>query len=98
MARKKRQTSPKKTAPKKTPYSPPQVEQAWTTFTWHGRSRFRCAVCGFDTDNERDIHLHYKNTHVVPEPKPKVEQIDTGLVSPEGDKIVRVEEVPNGED
>lgn len=42
--------------------------------------------------------MHFKNIHMVPEPKPQVEEIDTGLVSPDGDKIVRVEEVQNGED
>ena len=106
-------TKKKKTAPKaRKPYTPPAVAPApekapakaapkakkkIVEFLWHGLTRYRCVLCGFDAGTEDEVYRHYHKIHSPPKPRPVVTEIDTGLVSPEGDKIVRVEEVQNGE-
>lgn len=100
----------KKTTPKaRKPYTPPVVTPASeakpakakkkiTEFLWHGIIRYRCSTCGFDAASEGEAYMHYQKAHVIPAPRPVLTEIDTGLVSPGGDKIVRIEEVENGED
>jgi hypothetical protein len=83
-------------APEKKAYAPPTAEKAVTEFVWRGKQRFRCSKCQFDSGSEAETYQHFLNRHVEPPPKPK--HIDTGLISTSGDKIVRVEEVQNGED
>ena len=94
MARKK-STKPK-AAPRPKPAA--KTEKRITEFKWHGRSRFKCSKCSFDAGTEAEAYRHFFNVHIEPKPKPEAEQIDTGLVNESGDKIVRVEEVQNGED
>lgn len=88
----------KKPSAKKKAYVPPAVAKAVTTFLWHGRVRYRCSECIFDSSTEAEALAHYQKTHVIPEPRKEVQHIETGLVDPSGDKIVRVEEVANGTD
>ena len=80
----------------KKPYTPPVATKAITEFTWRGQTRFKCSKCKFDTNSEAEAYSHYQQNHVVP--KPKIREVDTGLVGPGGDKIVKVEEVHDGED
>ena len=106
MPRKKKAPSspPRKPAAKKRTSTKPAdvaadvvVEpKAVTEFVWRGKTRFRCSKCPFDSGSEAETYQHYLSRHVEPPPKPT--HVDTGLLSADGGKIVRVEEVQNGED
>lgn len=75
-----------------------EAPKKFTEFLWHGLTRFRCSSCGFDASSEAEIYRHYHTDHILSQPKPVLTEVDTGLVSPQGDKIVRIEEVENGKD
>lgn len=81
---------------KRAKHKPPVVEKAVSAFLWNGTTRYRCSKCPYDAGTEVEAYNHFIQNH-APAPAPPVRQIDTGLVTSVGEKIVRLEEAPNGE-
>jgi len=74
----------------------PVVEPDVKEFLWSGQTRYRCSRCPYDAGTQVEAYNHFIRNH-APAPAPPVQQIDTGLVTSAGEKIVRLEEAPNGE-
>jgi hypothetical protein len=91
--RKKTKAAPKAPVEKAEPKAETKPSSRFETFEWRGFTRYRCSECPFDAGSEEEVYLHFHKNHLSP--KRQVE-VDTGLVSPSGDKIVKIEEADNG--
>jgi hypothetical protein len=87
---------PVEAEPEPEPQPDPGPAPKISTFMWRGQTRYRCSLCPYDSADESEAYKHYQTNHVVVPKGQRVETVDTGLVGPTGDRIIRVQEVNDG--
>lgn len=76
-------------APEPSPPSDRYEGICFTVSKWKGMDNFECTKCAFSTLHRGDMLMHFAKEHVPAEVPERT--VDTGLVTPDGSKITRVE-------